>query len=147
MTYGVTKEAARFGLPCGGNLRLVQDRCKAGVDRQVQWPAPRPRAGGAHARPGDRRRDRGGVARRSSSSTASGCARCSAPLRMLIIGAGQLSRVLAQMALTLDFEVTCCDPREGYHLTWDVPAPPSQQRPCPTTQLLELPTRTAPSWP
>ena len=26
MTYGVTKEeAARFGLPCGGNLRLVQE--------------------------------------------------------------------------------------------------------------------------
>jgi xanthine dehydrogenase accessory factor len=29
--------------------------------------------------------------------------------------------VLAQMALALDFEVTCCDPREEYHLTWDVP--------------------------
>src|ERR1044071_6037043 len=26
ITYGVTKEeAARFGLPCGGNLRLVQE--------------------------------------------------------------------------------------------------------------------------
>jgi len=41
--------------------------------------------------------------------------------RLLIIGAGQLSRVLAQMALALDFEVICCDPREEYHLTWDVP--------------------------
>jgi xanthine dehydrogenase accessory factor len=41
--------------------------------------------------------------------------------RLLIIGAGQLSRVLAEMALALDFEVTCCDPREEYHLTWDVP--------------------------
>jgi xanthine dehydrogenase accessory factor len=41
--------------------------------------------------------------------------------RLLVIGAGQLSRVLAQMALALDFEVTCCDPREEYHLTWDVP--------------------------
>jgi xanthine dehydrogenase accessory factor len=29
--------------------------------------------------------------------------------------------VLAQMALALDFEVVCCDPREEYHLTWDVP--------------------------
>jgi xanthine dehydrogenase accessory factor len=28
--------------------------------------------------------------------------------------------VLAQMALALDFEVICCDPREEYHLTWDV---------------------------
>ena len=40
---------------------------------------------------------------------------------MLIVGAGQLSRALAQMALALDFEVVCCDPREEYHLTWDVP--------------------------
>jgi xanthine dehydrogenase accessory factor len=40
---------------------------------------------------------------------------------MLVIGAGQLSRALAQMALGLDFEVTVCDPREEYHLTWDVP--------------------------
>ncbi len=40
---------------------------------------------------------------------------------MLVIGAGQLSRSLAQMALGLDFEVIVCDPREEYHLTWDVP--------------------------
>ena len=25
------------------------------------------------------------------------------------------------MALALDFEVICCDPREEYHLTWDIP--------------------------
>jgi xanthine dehydrogenase accessory factor len=41
--------------------------------------------------------------------------------RLLIIGAGQLSRAVAQMALALDFEVICCDPREEYHLTWDIP--------------------------
>ena len=40
--------------------------------------------------------------------------------RLLIVGAGQLSRVLAPIAQALDFEVTCCDPREEYHLTWDV---------------------------
>jgi xanthine dehydrogenase accessory factor len=40
--------------------------------------------------------------------------------RLLIIGAGQLSRAVAQMALALDFEVICCDPREEYHLTWDI---------------------------
>ena len=41
--------------------------------------------------------------------------------RLVVIGAGQLSRVVAQMALALDFEVICCDPREEYHLTWDIP--------------------------
>ena len=25
------------------------------------------------------------------------------------------------MAMTLDFEVICCDPREEFHLTWEVP--------------------------
>jgi xanthine dehydrogenase accessory factor len=41
--------------------------------------------------------------------------------RLLIIGAGQLSRAVAQMALAIDFEVICCDPRDEYNLTWDVP--------------------------
>ena len=41
--------------------------------------------------------------------------------RLVIIGAGQLSRALAGMALALDFEIVCCDPREEYHVTWDVP--------------------------
>ena len=41
--------------------------------------------------------------------------------RMVIIGSGQLSRALAPIAQALDFEVICCDPREEYGLTWDVP--------------------------
>lgn len=35
--------------------------------------------------------------------------------RLLIIGGGQLSRFLCEMAVGLDFEVTVCDPREAYH--------------------------------
>jgi xanthine dehydrogenase accessory factor len=34
--------------------------------------------------------------------------------RMLLIGAGQLSQAVAQIALMLDFEVLVCDPREEY---------------------------------
>jgi xanthine dehydrogenase accessory factor len=34
--------------------------------------------------------------------------------RLLLIGAGQLSRAVAQMAVMLDFEVLVCDPREEY---------------------------------
>src|ERR1043165_7150402 len=54
ITYGVTKEeAARFGLPCGGNLRLVQEplRDAAWIDERLErtarhepvGPRPRPR--------------------------------------------------------------------------------------------------------
>jgi xanthine dehydrogenase accessory factor len=124
VTYGVTKEeAARFGLPCGGNLRLVQEpladtgwideilartarhelvarRMELATGAVTVEPAHR---GEAFEFDGQRLRALYGPR-----------------WRMLVIGAGQLSRVLAQMALALDFEVICCDPREEYHLTWDV---------------------------
>ena len=41
--------------------------------------------------------------------------------RMLVIGASQLSKYLAQIAVGLDYQVTICDPREEYTETWDIP--------------------------
>src|SRR5487761_2448184 len=41
--------------------------------------------------------------------------------RMLVIGASQLSKYLAQIAVGLDYHVTICDPRDEYTETWDVP--------------------------
>jgi xanthine dehydrogenase accessory factor len=38
---------------------------------------------------------------------------------LLIIGGGQLSRYLAQMALMLDYRVTVCEPRQEYREGWD----------------------------
>jgi xanthine dehydrogenase accessory factor len=40
---------------------------------------------------------------------------------MLVIGASQLSKYLAQIAVGLDYQVTVCDPREEYTDSWDVP--------------------------
>jgi xanthine/CO dehydrogenase XdhC/CoxF family maturation factor len=40
---------------------------------------------------------------------------------MLIIGAGQLSRFLAQIAVGLEYQVTVCDPREEYRASWSLP--------------------------
>ena len=40
--------------------------------------------------------------------------------RMLIIGAGQLSTFLAQMAQGLDYQVIICDPREEYADGWSI---------------------------
>jgi xanthine dehydrogenase accessory factor len=125
VSYGVSKEeAARFGLPCGGNLRLVQEplgdtawisevlaRTERHelVARVVELASGRVRVEPAH---------------RGESFAFDGTtmrALYGPRWRMLVIGAGQLSRSLAQMALGLDFEVIVCDPREEYHLTWDVP--------------------------
>jgi xanthine dehydrogenase accessory factor len=125
IAYGVTKEeAARFGLPCGGNLRLVQEPLAdaAWIDEIIERTSRHELV----ARVLDLRDGRIRIepAHRSESFGFDGQvmrAVFGPRWRMLIIGAGQLSRVLAQMALPLDFEVTCCDPREEYHLTWDVP--------------------------
>jgi xanthine dehydrogenase accessory factor len=125
INYGVTKEeAARFGLPCGGNLRLVQEplQSTAWIDEVLARTARHElvartldlASGGVRvesARRGERFEFDGTRLR----------ALFGPRWRMLIIGAGQLSRVLAQMALALDFEVICCDPREEYHLSWEVP--------------------------
>jgi xanthine dehydrogenase accessory factor len=125
ITYGVTKEeAARFGLPCGGNLRLVQEPL-----RDIGWVDDILARTARHELVGRRLDLATGVvavepARRGEAFEFDGQtmrAVFGPRWRLLIIGAGQLSRVLAQMALALDFEVTCCDPREEYHLTWDVP--------------------------
>jgi len=125
VTYGVTKEeAARFGLPCGGTLRLVQEplRNTAWIDEVLRRTA-------AHELVARQLDLDSGEVRVESAARGEAFAFDGRVLRalfgprwrLLIIGAGQLSRALAPMALALDFDVTCCDPREEYHLTWDVP--------------------------
>jgi xanthine dehydrogenase accessory factor len=125
IAYGVTKEeAARFGLPCGGNLRLVQEPLQS-----VEWIDEVLARTSHHelvARTLDLSTGRVEVeaAVRGDAFSFDGNklrALFGPRWRLLIIGAGQLSRAVAQMALTLDFEVICCDPREEYNLTWDIP--------------------------
>lgn len=125
VTYGVTKEeAARFGLPCGGNLRLVQEPLTGTdwIDEVLERTARHELVGRVlDLATGEVRVE---AAHRGEAFSFDGQqlrAVFGPRWRLLVIGAGQLSRVLAQMALALDFEVTCCDPREEYHLTWDVP--------------------------
>ena len=125
IAYGVTKEeAARFGLPCGGNLRLVQEplRSVAWIDAILVRTA-------RHELVARRMELATGEVTVEAASRGDAFAFDGQQLvaqfgprwRLLIIGAGQLSRAVAQMALALDFEVICCDPRDEYNLTWDVP--------------------------
>jgi xanthine dehydrogenase accessory factor len=125
IAYGITKEeAARFGLPCGGNLRLVQEPLAdtAWIDEVLARTARHElvarrldlETGAVTIEPAVR-----GDAFQFDGKTLR--ALFGPRWRLVIIGAGQLSRVVAQMALALDFEVICCDPREEYHLTWDIP--------------------------
>jgi xanthine dehydrogenase accessory factor len=125
IVYGIGKEeAARFGLPCGGTLRLVQEPLiDAGWIEQV---LDRTAKHGLVARTLDLDTGRWTIEEASRDDAFAFDGHVMRAVfgprwRMLVIGAGQLSRVLAQMAQALDFEVICCDPREEYHLTWDIP--------------------------
>ncbi|OWW22909.1 XdhC family protein [Noviherbaspirillum denitrificans] len=124
-TYGVTKEeAARFGLPCGGTLRLVVepvddagwiDEVLRRITRHELAVREVDMESGAH-----------------SIAIAAGNEVCALEegtfrmvfgprWRLLLIGAGQTSALAAEIAKTLDFHVIVCDPREEFFRTWSVP--------------------------
>jgi xanthine dehydrogenase accessory factor len=141
IAYGVTKEeAARFGLPCGGNLRLVQEPLQsvAWIDEVLERTARHELvARRLELATGDVTVE---AASRGDAFAFDGqrlVALFGPRWRLLIIGAGQLSRAVAQMALALDFEVICCDPRDEYGLTWDVPGT-TFSRAMPDELVLEL---------
>ncbi|MBT9610397.1 MAG: XdhC family protein [Aquabacterium sp.] len=126
--YGVTQdEAARFGLPCGGTLALLIE------------PAP----DAASLRALSERLREGRLMRRTvdvatGAVTLDDACRGDAlqwdgqrlttvhgpRWRLLIIGAGQIARYLAPMAIALDHAVSVCDPREAYATEWDVAGAP-----------------------
>ncbi len=124
VVYGITKEdAQRFGLPCGGRLQLVLEPLAelgalADLLRRVERHE-------LVARTLDLQSGRTtlGPATRSDVLSFDGQKLRSVHgprWRLLIIGAGQLSKYLAQMAQALDYQVIVCDPREEYANTWDV---------------------------
>lgn len=123
--YGVSKEeAARFGLPCGGTLRLLQEPLSdaAWIDEVLERTARQElvartldlETGRAVLEPSQR-----GEAFEFDGRIAR--AVFGPRYRLLMIGAGQLSRVLAEMAKALDFQVFVCDPREEYYTTLALP--------------------------
>ncbi|WP_029523941.1 XdhC family protein [Polaromonas glacialis] len=121
MAYGVSsEEAARFGLPCGGTLRLVQESLEetAWVEDVLRRTARHQRVARSltlatgHVTLSDAPRGAGLHFDGLTLTTVFG-----PRWRLLLIGAGQLSQAVASIALMLDFEVLVCDPREDYAAT------------------------------
>jgi xanthine dehydrogenase accessory factor len=121
IAYGVTKdEAARFGLPCGGTLRLVQEPL-----RETGWVEELLARTATHELVARTLVLATGRVTLSAATRDQGMRFDGLELttlfgpkwRMLLVGAGQLSQAVAQMALLLDFEVLVCDPREEYSNT------------------------------
>ncbi|HEX9397329.1 MAG TPA: XdhC family protein [Burkholderiales bacterium] len=128
ITYGITnEEATRWGLPCGGTLELVMEplAAESGIDellRQISNQVLVKRkldmaSGRSTLEPGrwqDVLEFDGKVL-----ATVHG-----PRWRLVLIGAGQLTRYLAEMAHMLDYHVVVIDPREEYAGGWDVPGIP-----------------------
>ena len=127
-TYGVTnEEATRWGLPCGGTLQLVMEPLSeaSGIEELLKKIGSQQlvrrrldmESGRATLEPGrwqDVLEFEGRVL-----STVHG-----PRWRLVLIGAGQLTRYLAEMARMLDYHVVVVDPREEYAAGWDAAAVP-----------------------
>ncbi|MFM0156866.1 MULTISPECIES: XdhC family protein [Paraburkholderia] len=123
--YGITaEEAHRFGLPCGGTIQLVLEPLsqQSGIEKLCDAVE--------EGRLIARRVDMGsGAVHLAPAETTAGVDFDGQRIltihgpryRMLVIGAGQLSRYLCNIAAGLDYQVTVCDPREEYTDEWDIP--------------------------
>ena len=142
--YGATaEEARRFGLPCGGSVQIVLeplgrrsmlDELLQAVERhQVVCRTVAMATGAVRLDPaeeGDAVHYDGQTLRTVHGPR----------LRLLIIGAGQLSQYLAAMATMLDYRVIVCDPRVEYHEGWrgDAAVELSREMPDDLVQAMHL---------
>ena len=152
MVYGVTAEqASRFGLPCVGTLELVLEPLHAqskiqelleAVSRQQVVARVLDLTSGQVAVVPAQRTD-------TLVCTEAQLRSVHGPRwRLLIIGAGQLSGYLAEMAMALDYQVLVCDPRPEFQKSWQMQAPRVEtampddfivaQRPDPHTAIVAL---------
>jgi xanthine dehydrogenase accessory factor len=128
VTYGISADDAhRFGLPCGGTIQLALEPLStrsripellAALDRHELTARVLNLLTGevslSKAAPGMALQYDGAMLRTVHGPR----------WRLLIIGAGSLSRFLASIATGLDYQVVVCDPREEYRAGWDVPGVP-----------------------
>ncbi|NDU91763.1 MAG: XdhC family protein [Ferrovum sp.] len=152
MVYGVTAEqASRFGLPCGGTLELVleplhpQSKIPELLDavsrQQVVARVLNLQNGQVAVVPANRTD--------ALICTETQLRSVHGPRwRLLIIGAGQVSSYLAEMAMALDYQVLVCDPRLEFQKSWQMHVPAVDaampddfivaQRPDPHTAIVAL---------
>jgi xanthine dehydrogenase accessory factor len=126
--YGVSaEENERLGLPCGGRLTLLLQRlgsedetwlrealdaleCRQCIERCLDL-----QTGKTVAAPIDYFT--------ALSIDRYQLRQCFGPrMRMLLVGAGQLARSLAELGLAMDYEVIVTDPREQFLHQWEGPA-------------------------
>lgn len=122
LRYGISAdEAHRFGLPCGGTVELVLEPVAkhSRLDELLQACQQRRstervldlRTAQVQLHEGQR----DGVPRMDEAHLTT---YLGPKARLIVIGAGDLSRYLCEMALSVGFEVIVCDPREEHRASW-----------------------------
>lgn len=125
LRYGISADRAhQLGLPCGGTMELAAEPLSARSRLAELLSACQRRA--QTERCLDLRT--GGVTLRPAPCESAPLLdnqvlrTCHGPhARIIVIGAGDLSAFLCQIALGLGFEVLVCDPRADHRATWSVP--------------------------
>jgi len=122
--YGVNREeAARIGLPCGGQLELLVERLQNASQLKVVLEylhSSRLVARHVCLRSGEVSLH-SAAAEDDFSCNQDRVSRVFGPQwQLLLIGAGHLSRYVARMALMMDYRVVICDPREDSIRGWDI---------------------------
>jgi xanthine dehydrogenase accessory factor len=120
---GATGDAQRYGLPCGGTLELVVESApdiallaelaRRVADGQLAQRHIDTTSGSVHLTAGC-----AGAALQWDGARL--MTQLGPAWRLLIVGAGQISRYLAPMAQALGYRVLVCDPRTEYAAEWDV---------------------------
>ncbi len=129
--YGISaEETERFGLPCGGSLHIVIEPLAPQPDTRRHFAHLLARLGErawvqrrVELRSGERSAtDVDGFAPLSWNAESQTLVHTYGPRHQLfVIGAGMVSKYLAELALKLDYQVTVCDPRQ--HLLDDFGIP------------------------
>ena len=118
-------QAVRFGLPCGGSLKLVFEHLETALplrnilqELEDRKPVSRTvdlESGKISIRPATKNERF-----RFDGKTVT---KVFGPIQtLLVIGAGQLSRFVAELAAALDFQVMVCEPRKAFARAWNVPS-------------------------
>jgi len=124
VNYGVDRQdALRFGLPCGGRLELVVEQLESTA--QLSTLLQKISSGDMVARRVCM--NTGEVSLHNVSEVSDFRYNDDEMIKVygpswhiLLIGAGHLSRYVANIALMLNYHVTVCDPREEYQSGWDI---------------------------
>lgn len=126
--YGITAEqAARLRLPCGGQLHVLLEFIAPDTHTLAVF-SELADALEAHQRVSrlvDLHNGRISVQRGASDEDVilnehSLLHSLSPRYKLLLLGAGDVARYVAEMALALEYEVTLCDPRPDYLANWHV---------------------------